>query len=109
MIDFCRKLVEHTGGIENLEVRDNKDGTRSILKRVDKKLLVTFKAENQVSGSDINYQVFNFKHYLALMQKVRELGSQRASHKDLLADVRCSLAAVRCSLDAVRCSLAAVK
>jgi len=47
LIDFCRKLVEHTGGIENLEVRDNKDGTRSILKRVDKKLLVTFKAENQ--------------------------------------------------------------
>lgn len=47
LIDFCRQLIVYTGGVENLQVVDNKDGTRCLLRRKDKKLLVTFKAENQ--------------------------------------------------------------
>eukprot|EP00088_Acartia_fossae_P070404 TRINITY_DN9424_c0_g1_i4.p1 TRINITY_DN9424_c0_g1~~TRINITY_DN9424_c0_g1_i4.p1 ORF type:complete len:567 (+),score=158.98 TRINITY_DN9424_c0_g1_i4:159-1859(+) len=47
LIDFCRKLLDYTGGVQNLQVLDNRDGTRSLIKRRDKKLLVTFKAENQ--------------------------------------------------------------
>ncbi|XP_023336350.1 uncharacterized protein LOC111707472 [Eurytemora carolleeae] len=47
LVEFCRKLVEYTGGVENLEVVDNKDGTRSLHKKKDKKLLVTFRSENQ--------------------------------------------------------------
>jgi len=47
LIDFCRKLVDYTGGVDNLQVIDNEDGTRSMLMKKDKKLLVTFKSENQ--------------------------------------------------------------
>jgi hypothetical protein len=47
LIEFCRKLLDYTGGVENLQVINNGDGTRSLIKRRDKKLLVTFKAENQ--------------------------------------------------------------
>ena len=48
LLEFCRKLITFTGGIENLQVIDNRDGTRSLLNRISKKLLVTFRAENQV-------------------------------------------------------------
>jgi len=47
LLEFCRKLISYTGGIENLQVVDNRDGTRSLLNRGNKKLLVTFRAENQ--------------------------------------------------------------
>merc|ERR1719418_43489 len=47
LLEFCRKLISFTGGIENLQVVDNRDGTRSLLNRANKKLLVTFRAENQ--------------------------------------------------------------
>jgi len=47
LLEFCRKLITFTGGKENLQVVDNRDGTRSLLNKVSKKLLVTFKAENQ--------------------------------------------------------------
>jgi len=47
LIEFCRKLLDYTGGVANLQVINNGDGTRSLIKRKDKKLLVTFKAENQ--------------------------------------------------------------
>jgi len=47
LLEFCRKLISFTGGIENLQVIDNRDGTRSLLNRISKKLLVTFRAENQ--------------------------------------------------------------
>ena len=50
LLEFCRKLITFTGGIENLQVVDNRDGTRSLLNRINKKLLVTFRAENQVCG-----------------------------------------------------------
>ena len=47
LLEFCRKLISFTGGIENLQVVDNRDGTRSLLNGSNKKLLVTFRAENQ--------------------------------------------------------------
>lgn len=47
LLEFCRKLITFTGGVENLQVVDNCDGTRSLLNKVNKKLLVTFRAENQ--------------------------------------------------------------
>lgn len=47
LLEFCRKLITFTGGKENLQVVDNRDGTRSLLNKISKKLLVTFKAENQ--------------------------------------------------------------
>lgn len=47
LLEFCRKLITFTGGVENLLVVDNCDGTRSLLNRVNRKLLVTFRAENQ--------------------------------------------------------------
>jgi len=47
LLEFCRKLISYTGGIQNLQVVDNRDGTRSLLNRANKKLLVTFRAENQ--------------------------------------------------------------
>ena len=50
LLEFCRKLITFTGGIENLQVIDNRDGTRSLLNRISKKLLVTFRAENQVGA-----------------------------------------------------------
>ena len=52
LLEFCRKLISFTGGIENLQVVDNRDGTRSLLNRSSKKLLVTFKAENQDYDKD---------------------------------------------------------
>jgi len=55
LLEFCRKLITFTGGIENLQVVDNRDGTRSLLNRSNKKLLVTFRAENQ----DYDKEVFN--------------------------------------------------
>ena len=54
LLEFCRKLISFTGGIENLQVVDNRDGTRSLLNRSNKKLLVTFRAENQ----DYDKEVF---------------------------------------------------
>jgi len=54
LLEFCRKLITFTGGIENLQVVDNRDGTRSLLNRSNKKLLVTFRAENQ----DYDKEVF---------------------------------------------------
>jgi len=56
LLEFCRKLITFTGGIENLQVIDNRDGTRSLLNRVNKKLLVTFRAENQ------DYDKHYFEH-----------------------------------------------
>ena len=56
LLEFCRKLISFTGGIENLQVVDNRDGTRSLLNRTSKKLLVTFRAENQ------DYDKEHFKH-----------------------------------------------
>ena len=56
LLEFCRKLITFTGGIENLQVVDNRDGTRSLLNRTSKKLLVTFRAENQ------DYDKEHFKH-----------------------------------------------
>lgn len=47
LLEFCRKLITFTGGKENLQVIDNRDGTRSLLNKVSRKLLVTFKSENQ--------------------------------------------------------------
>jgi len=47
LLEFCRKLITFTGGKENLQVVDNRDGTRSLLNKVSRKLLVTFKSENQ--------------------------------------------------------------
>ena len=55
LLEFCRKLISFTGGIENLQVVDNRDGTRSLLNRSNKKLLVTFRAENQ----DYDKEFFN--------------------------------------------------
>ena len=52
LLEFCRKLISFTGGIENLQVVDNRDGTRSLLNRSNKKLLVTFRAENQDYDKD---------------------------------------------------------
>ena len=58
LLEFCRKLITFTGGIENLQVVDNRDGTRSLLNRANKKLLVTFRAENQVNQtSTIIYHI----------------------------------------------------
>jgi len=56
LLEFCRKLITFTGGIENLQVVDNRDGTRSLLNRINKKLLVTFRAENQ------DYDKLHFEH-----------------------------------------------
>ena len=56
LLEFCRKLITFTGGIENLQVVDNRDGTRSLLNRTTKKLLVTFRAENQ------DYDKEHFQH-----------------------------------------------
>ena len=56
LLEFCRKLITFTGGIENLQVVDNRDGTRSLLNRTNKKLLVTFRAENQ------DYDKEHFQH-----------------------------------------------
>jgi len=56
LLEFCRKLITFTGGIENLQVIDNRDGTRSLLNRISKKLLVTFRAENQ------DYDKLHFEH-----------------------------------------------
>jgi len=56
LLEFCRKLITFTGGIENLQVVDNRDGTRSLLNRLSKKLLVTFRAENQ------DYDKNHFEH-----------------------------------------------
>ena len=54
LLEFCRKLITFTGGIENLQVIDNRDGTRSLLNRISKKLLVTFRAENQVRSISVH-------------------------------------------------------
>ena len=56
LLEVCRKLITFTGGIENLQVVDNRDGTRSLLNRTSKKLLVTFQAENQ------DYDKEHFQH-----------------------------------------------
>jgi len=56
LLEFCRKLITFTGGIENLQVIDNRDGTRSLFNRISKKLLVTFRAENQ------DYDKLHFEH-----------------------------------------------
>jgi len=58
LLEFCRKLITFTGGIENLQVIDNRDGTRSLLNRINKKLLVTFRAENQ----DYDKQYFEHRN-----------------------------------------------
>ena len=53
LLEFCRKLITFTGGIENMQVIENRDGTRSLLNRISKKLLVTFRAENQVGAFSV--------------------------------------------------------
>ena len=77
-------MISYTGGIQNLQVLlkglenyeivlklpgrqvvDNRDGTRSLLNRANKKLLVTFRAENQVKHSIIFQKgIFPFDHAL---------------------------------------------
>lgn len=47
LIDFSRRVIAYTGGVYNIEVVDNMNGTRSLIKKPDNKLLVTFRAENQ--------------------------------------------------------------
>jgi len=56
LLEFCRKLIQFTGGIKNLQVIDNRDGTRSLHNRSNKKLLVTFRSENQ------DYDKHHFEH-----------------------------------------------
>ena len=57
MLLFCRVNDQcHCG-----QVVDNRDGTRSLLNRANKKLLVTFRAENQVNQtSTIIYSSYLF-------------------------------------------------
>ena len=57
LLEFCRKLISFTGGIENLQVVDNRDGTRSLLNRSNKKLLVTFRAENQDYDKEVLFHL----------------------------------------------------
>ena len=54
LLEFCRKLISFTGEIENLQVVDNTEETRSLLNRSKKKLPFTVIAENQ----DYDKEVF---------------------------------------------------
>lgn len=66
LLEFCRKLITFTGGVENLQVLDNDDGTRSLLNKVNKKLLVTFRAENQ----DYDKDYYSSKDVLCLTKNL---------------------------------------
>ena len=57
LLEFCRKLISFTGEIENLQVVDNTEETRSLLNRSKKKLPFTVIAENQDYDKEVLFHL----------------------------------------------------
>jgi len=79
LFDFCRKLLEYVKP-SNMEVVENRDGTRSLITRRDRKLLVTFKSENQDYDRNMGDNSNTFSAKSPLKTDVRRLLMKRSDN-----------------------------